>query len=239
LTRYRSISFKLRGGADSDTLYGMTIALGNAKRRTRPPKITRDEIVNMAIVMLDEDGILSMPKLAQRLDVTTMALYRHVDDREDLDARIVDLAFRNAVVHEPGHGDWKVGVECWMRDLREHWLRHPWLGSIFNPGAHVSPGGFAMMSRLVRVLERAGFDSIERAQAAVWISRITVGLALLENHTRLHVGPDPVTLVEQLSDESRAQWQSILPEVVAYTTDEMFDDAVLMAISALEHQRIV
>jgi AcrR family transcriptional regulator len=210
--------------------------LVEAKRRTRPPKITRDEIIVTAMMMLEEDGRFSMPKLANRLGVTTMALYRHVADRQDLDASIVDLAFRNAVVHESPCDDWRAGVEHWMRDVREHWLRHPWLGTLFNPGVHVSPGGFAMMGRLVRVLEQAGFNPLETGRAAVWISRITVGLALLENHTRLHVGPDPANLINQVNEETRAQWEAVLPEVVAYTTDQMFDDAVLMAISALEHR---
>jgi hypothetical protein len=191
------------------------------------------------MAMLDAEGQYSMPKLARKLGVTTMALYRHVLDRGDLNASIVDLAFRTMEVHDPPSEDWRSGVEYWMRDVREHWIRHPWLGSIFAPAAQLSPGGFAVMGRLVRVLTQAGLEPAGRARAVVWISRVTVGLALLENQTSFNVGPDPDSLIALVSAGTRDEWNSILPDVVSFTPDRLFDEAIATAISLLEGQQAV
>ena len=61
-------------------------------RRGRPPSITRERIVERALVRLDEAGVdgLTMKELAGDLGVTTMALYRHVNDKENLLALALD-----------------------------------------------------------------------------------------------------------------------------------------------------
>ena len=51
-------------------------------RRGRPPKITRDQIID-AVLASGFSG-LTIPALAQRLGVTTMTIYRHAATRSEL-----------------------------------------------------------------------------------------------------------------------------------------------------------
>jgi len=51
-------------------------------RRGRPPKITRDQIVD-AVLSHGFAGI-TIPEVAQRLGVTTMTVYRHAATRAEL-----------------------------------------------------------------------------------------------------------------------------------------------------------
>ena len=58
----------------------------------RPPQISRPAIVEASLAIADERGLagLTMHAVAQRLGVTPMALYRHVDDKADLLDSVVE-----------------------------------------------------------------------------------------------------------------------------------------------------
>ncbi len=56
------------------------------ERRGRPAKLDRDSVLEATAALLDEHGIgaVSMRRLAARLGVSPMALYRHVGDHGEL-----------------------------------------------------------------------------------------------------------------------------------------------------------
>ncbi|WP_067484930.1 TetR/AcrR family transcriptional regulator [Actinomadura hibisca] len=57
-----------------------------APRKGRPPRVSRAEIVQVARRVMDEEGgdRLTMRRLARELEITPMALYHHVRDKEEL-----------------------------------------------------------------------------------------------------------------------------------------------------------
>lgn len=60
----------------------------------RPRSLTTQQIAAAAITVIDRDGLaaLSMRTVADELDRRTMALYRYVEDREELECLVVELA---------------------------------------------------------------------------------------------------------------------------------------------------
>ncbi|QKW22892.1 TetR/AcrR family transcriptional regulator C-terminal domain-containing protein [Kitasatospora sp. NA04385] len=60
----------------------------------RPRSLTTRQIAAAALTVIDRDGLpaLSMRTVAAELDRRTMALYRYVEDREELECLVVDLA---------------------------------------------------------------------------------------------------------------------------------------------------
>lgn len=60
----------------------------------RPRSLTTQAIAAAAITVIDRDGLaaLSMRTVADELDRRTMALYRYVEDREELECLVVELA---------------------------------------------------------------------------------------------------------------------------------------------------
>src|SRR4051794_21061960 len=58
------------------------------RRSGRVPRntLSRAGIVDAALALIDAEGLeaVTMPKLAERLGVGTMSLYRHVSDKDDL-----------------------------------------------------------------------------------------------------------------------------------------------------------
>ncbi|MFD0684640.1 TetR/AcrR family transcriptional regulator [Actinomadura fibrosa] len=64
----------------------------SAQRRGRPPRISREEIVETARRIVDAEGVgrLTMRRLATEIGSTPMALYHHVRDKDELLVLLLD-----------------------------------------------------------------------------------------------------------------------------------------------------
>ena len=124
--------------------------------------LKRDRIVQHALELADAEGLdaVSFRRLAADFEVTPMALYRHVADRDDLLTAMNDLVL--AEIELPPHVD-----EDWVRALREilrsavtAYTRHPAARRLSSTGRW-SPASLALTQRLVRLLADAGFTEPE------------------------------------------------------------------------------
>lgn len=79
-----------------------------------------------ALALLDDEGFdaLTMRRLAERLGVVPMALYRHVANKDDLIIGVIDLAV--SLVPIPSADlDWRGGLHELARSIRRTMLQHP------------------------------------------------------------------------------------------------------------------
>lgn len=93
------------------------------------PKLTLEQIVAAGVDLADAEGIdaLSMRKLAQKLGVGTMSLYRYVPSKKELmnlmlDAVVGPSSARSAA---PASG-WRAFLARTAYEGRELYLNHPW-----------------------------------------------------------------------------------------------------------------
>ena len=89
--------------------------------------LSRDRVLAAAVDLADASGIesVSMRRLADRLGVVPMALYKHVAGKDELLDGMVDAVI--AEFEPPGPGaDWKDGVRQRLLSARRAVLRHPW-----------------------------------------------------------------------------------------------------------------
>ncbi|WP_129666627.1 TetR/AcrR family transcriptional regulator [Phytoactinopolyspora endophytica] len=127
------------------------------ERPTRGPKpgLTLDRIVTAAIEIADAEGLeaLSMRKVATKLDVGTMSLYRYVPGKSEL----LDLMLDRVSGPPPEIPD---APELGWRDLlessaREHWqlcLDHPWYPFVDQSRPLLGPNGLADLEYVLRHL---------------------------------------------------------------------------------------
>lgn len=93
------------------------------------PKLTLEQIVAAGVELADAEGIeaLSMRKLAQKLDVGTMSLYRYVPSKTELLNLMLDTVVgpSHARMTAPEQG-WREFLTTTAYEARQLYLEHPW-----------------------------------------------------------------------------------------------------------------
>jgi AcrR family transcriptional regulator len=91
------------------------------------PTLTHDRIAASAIEIADEHGFdaVSMRRLADRLGVAAMALYRYVSSKNDVFELMIDAA--HAEITLPPESGWRTLARSYAEQMRAVGLRHPWL----------------------------------------------------------------------------------------------------------------
>jgi AcrR family transcriptional regulator len=138
--------------------------LWGGRARTGPgprPVLSLEKTVRGAIDMADADGLegFTMGRLAARLGVTTMALYRYVPGKEELIDLMIDAA-RGTPPSADGLG-WRAGLAQWARANRAVLLRHPWLLHSITSRVPIGPNWLAWVESALQVLSGAGFTAKE------------------------------------------------------------------------------
>jgi AcrR family transcriptional regulator len=127
---------------------------------TRGPKaaLTLDRLARAGIALADADGLarVSMSRVAKRVGVTPMALYRYVPGKTEL----VDLIFDTAMGTPPDlgavGGGWRPRIETWARGLWAIGVAHPWALGVLARLRLFGPNELAWMECGARVLADAG-----------------------------------------------------------------------------------
>jgi AcrR family transcriptional regulator len=142
---------------------------------------TRDDVLTAAREILDEGGVgaLTMANVASRVGFTTMAVYRHVRNREDLLEGVLDLVL-GEIGHADPRADWLDGVERWMRDVRAHLVAHPWAATMLGTSTTMTAAWTSTVGVLKDHLTRSSLSARARARAIVWVTRVTMGIVIQE-----------------------------------------------------------
>ncbi len=150
-------------------------------QRKKPVPLTRERIVSAAVGLADVGGFgfLSMRNIAEELGAGTMALYRHVANKEDLLDDMVDVVFAEMYVPAIG-GDWK-------KELRERGIsaraalgRHPWAVGLMETRMHPGPASGTHHNATMGCLREAGFPFRDAVHAYNLLDAYTYGFALQE-----------------------------------------------------------
>jgi AcrR family transcriptional regulator len=150
----------------------------------RPPRraapLTQERIVAAAIAELDAHGAerLTMRRLAQRLAVTSTALYWHVSTKEDLLDLAVDHVVGGVPIPEPGP-DPRAAVRTLLLGWRAAMLAHPWSPSLLGRPL-LGPNVLARTEFLQAMLTRAGLSGIDLASGTRLLASFVIGAAMVD-----------------------------------------------------------
>jgi AcrR family transcriptional regulator len=170
----------------------------------RPPQISRPAIVEASLAIADERGLagLTMHAVAQRLGVTPMALYRHVDDKADLldsvvEALLTELPLPRAEL------PWEQRLRGLGQAVRMLARRHPAIFPLLLQRPANTPVSRRVRDSVVAALEEAGLDPEAARRAERLVSTVILGFAASEaggrfrGHSR-KVLDDDFACLEQL-----------------------------------------
>jgi AcrR family transcriptional regulator len=120
----------------------------NADDRPRRRRaLSLELIAETALSVLDAEGAqaLTMRRLAQRLQCSQAALYRHVKSRDELVVVAMDRAVGMGLRPPPEGLNWRQSVEWQAHSFREFLLAHPGLVTFMRGTERLSPSSLAGM----------------------------------------------------------------------------------------------
>jgi len=152
------------------------VGIDSSKDYTRPPPLSRSRIVRTALGLVDEKGLaaLTMRALATELEVSPMALYNHVRDKDELVDLMVDLML-GEVDTSVSEGDWLTQLRALVRSYHLALAAHHELARVYSVRVRIGPHGLLIMERTVALLLQAGFSPSEASDAFFVLFIYTAG----------------------------------------------------------------
>ncbi|WP_202638967.1 TetR/AcrR family transcriptional regulator [Bailinhaonella thermotolerans] len=107
------------------------------ERPERGAGLNRERIVAAAMAIADADGLdaVTMRRVAAEIGVSTMALYRHVENKADILDLMLDAAYGELRLAPAPADGWRASMDRLAREVRAMVLRHPWFATL----AHTRP----------------------------------------------------------------------------------------------------
>jgi len=131
---------------------------------TRGPKpaFRLGDVVDAGVDIADRQGLaaLTMAAVAERLGVTTMAIYRYVPSK----GALVDLAADRVMGRppKPSKMTWRADISAWARANLAVVRRHPWLFEIISTRASAGPNWARWLDAGLQCLAGLPFSASEK-----------------------------------------------------------------------------
>jgi TetR/AcrR family tetracycline transcriptional repressor len=205
-----------------------------APRRGRPPRLSREQILEAVAEMLrgDPRSPLTMARAAEAVGASPMSLYRYFADRDDLVMSVTRYVLRDADDGVPDAAPWDDRVRAWMRTVYQRAVTHPQLFQLAASGE--SPAWLTCSARLAEILETAGFvDDAQVASAILWIGTTTLGQAMVAAASEEELSsPRLFSAIGHLTPEEVRRVEPLIPHFAAIGAAG-FDIVVDFTIAAL------
>ena len=198
-------------------------------RGRRTPPLSRERIVGAAVTLLDEQGIdgLTMRRLAERLGVTSTALYWHVRTKDDVLDLAVDEIFGE--VRLPEAGEWRDDVRVLVRGWRAAILGHPWAALLIGRPM-LGPNVLARTEFLQAALVRGGFAGRSLAVLTRMVANFVIGAALTEASWRRAAEPEARTSARRHIVADPAAYPTLVAsghlDEARWSDDDLFDRGI-------------
>ena len=169
-------------------------------------ELGREAIIDKAVAIADAEGLdaVSIRRLGQEFGVTPMALYWHVQNKDELLAAMGDRIFAGIDLPTDRSQPWDERLRRLMVVLLAGLRRHPALLPLAFQRVTAAPDGLELTETALQILRDGGFSAREAAGIAVHALRSTIGLIAGEPGTE-EGRPDPDHLANQALKRARLQ----------------------------------
>jgi AcrR family transcriptional regulator len=146
--------------------------LSDQGRVATRPALTVPRIATAGIALADAAGMaaVSMQQVAGMLDVTKMALYRHVTNKAELVAVMIEIAVGPPPDLSSVPGGWRPKLAEWARLMRDTWQEHPWLPAATVGERAMGPREIGWTESAVAALDCTGLTGAQRMDAVFLVS---------------------------------------------------------------------
>ena len=152
-------------------------------RQGRPPKVNRQDVVDAAVALADEDGLaaVTIRAVAARLGVAPMTLYGHVAGADELVDLVVGATIAVAVAKQPHRAlDGRGALLGFAYRLRGLLLEHPAVLDAYRRRPVQDPTGLAVTAGVVSALIAEGLDEDVAISVYATVYAFVIGFVSLE-----------------------------------------------------------
>jgi AcrR family transcriptional regulator len=162
--------------------------LRDRTRRARRQGLNVEQVVRAAVELADAGGLaaVSMSRIAERVGFTTMATYRHVRNKGELFALMVEAAVGQPSTLEAAPDGWRPSLERWSWELQAAVRRHPWLVDLPLARMPFGPNRLAWLESGLRALADTRLDELAKAALLLLLN----GYVFSEARLTAEIGAD-------------------------------------------------
>lgn len=204
------------GSGDAARSLALLWAPPAVPRRGPRPKLAIARITAAAVALADEAGIdgVSMRRLAERLGVSAMALYKHVPGK----AELVDLMVNHVLGEddagpspEPG---WRGRLAAIAAAHRALYRRHPWLLQVSIARPSLGPNAMARYERELQAIEGLGLSDLDMDAVLTLVLQFAIGAVRAE--------VEVAEAVRRTGLDDARWWGAHAPVLAALVTPDRF-----------------
>lgn len=146
--------------------------------RQARPALSHAQIAAAAVELADAGGLeaLSMRRLAQRLGVATMGLYRYVHGKDELIELMADAVYADAATAAAdAAAGWRAAMERSAHELRALLSQHPWLLGIGGTSP-LTPNATSRTDRALASLAGTSLDEDTKMAVLLTVRSYVIGI---------------------------------------------------------------
>ena len=145
-------------------------------------RLNRDELVTTAMSVVDAEGLeaVTVRRVAQRHDVTPMALYRHFDDKDGLLDALAERVLDDVRLPAADDRPWHAQMDDLLTEFLAAMRPHPNAAPLLFDRILACESGLAITERALSLLAEAGMSVDEGAEHACKALNFLVTLVLTE-----------------------------------------------------------
>ena len=200
---------------------GLDLLWGRRSGGSRGPKpgLSVDAIVETAVAVADAEGLdaVSMARVAQELGFTTMSLYRHVTNKDELLQLMWNASAQGAEALVLEGDGWRPRLRMWANVQREMLDRHPWITQMPMAAPPMAPNSLTFVEKGLEALDASGLADADKLRMIGLISSYTLSEARMA-HDAARAAQHASTLAD--GDEPTSNWtfESLLRELIDQPT---------------------
>lgn len=151
--------------------------------RSRSTALSKERIVKAAYQLAKKDPVnaLSMRKIATRLKVTPMAIYKYFDDKDQLTSAVIDLHMLNSnlIPEDVDQNDWRTWIKAAFLSMWDAYNDAPNMLKYLTQAGTFGPAVLSWQNECLKVLINAGLTPKQALTAQAAMAELATGSSIL------------------------------------------------------------
>lgn len=161
----------------------MATAAKTTKRSARTPALSQEKIVKAAYQLAKKDPVnaLSMRKIATKLKVTPMAIYKYFNDKDELTAAVIDMHMMKSdlIPQDVDQSDWRQWIKSAFLRMWDAYDAAPSMVQYMTQAGSFGPAVLNWQNEALKVLISAGLTPKQALTAHAAMAELATGSSIL------------------------------------------------------------